>query len=276
MPTSAPNLTFIGAGNMAGSLVRGLVHAGHDPACIRVADPIESQLENFASLGVPTFTDNNAALSGADVVVLAVKPQIASSVVSALTQLQTAQLLVSIAAGITIDSLTAWTSADQAIVRCMPNTPALLGAGMSALFANQHCSDSQRQSAEQVLRAAGDTIWVSEEEALDAVTAVSGSGPAYFFLLMEAMVAAGENLGLDHATATRLTLQTAYGAALMARDSEDSPAVLRQNVTSPGGTTAAALQVMQERGLPGIVEDALQAAAQRSAELAVEFGGGKA
>jgi len=141
------------------------------------------------------------------------------------------------------------------------------------LYANDHCDATQRQLAETTLAAAGETLWVSQESALDAVTAVSGSGPAYFFLLMEAMVDSGVALGLDQQTATKLTLQTAYGAALMARDSTESPAVLRQNVTSPGGTTAAALEVMIEQGMPEIVRTALAAAGARATELAEEFGG---
>ena len=166
-----------------------------------------------------------------------------------------------------------WTSTEQPIVRCMPNTPALLGAGMSALYANHCCTERQRDIATQILDAAGNTLWVQEEGALDAVTAVSGSGPAYFFLLMEAMIDAGVGLGLDRDTAAKLTLQTAYGAALMARDADESPGVLRQNVTSPGGTTAAALEVMTEAGLPATINAALVAADKRAAELAVEFGG---
>ena len=272
MPTTSPTLTFIGAGNMAGSLIQGLLRDGHDPALLRVADPIEAQLEKLAPLGVDTFVDNNAAIEGADVVVLAVKPQVAADVVGALTDLQAQQMLLSIAAGINLSSLTAWTNPAQAVVRCMPNTPALMGAGMSALYANEHCSAEQNAAAEYILNAAGDTLWVDTEKALDAVTAVSGSGPAYFFLLMEAMVEAGVGLGLDHDTATRLTLQTAYGAALMARDSEDSPGVLRKNVTSPGGTTAAALQVMLDNDMPATIVSALQAADARAAELAEEFG----
>ena len=272
MPTSAPTLTFIGAGNMAGSLIHGLLGDGHDPRRLRVADPIEAQLDKFSALGVATFVDNNAAIEGAHVVVLAVKPQIAAGVVGALDKLQPGQLLLSIAAGINLKSLTAWTSPNQAIVRCMPNTPALLGAGMSALYGNELCTSVHTEAAEYILNAAGETLWVSAEKALDAVTAVSGSGPAYFFLLMESMVQAGESLGLDRATATRLTLQTAYGAALMAKESEDSPGTLRENVTSPGGTTAAALQVMLDRDLPGTIMAALQAADARAAQLAEEFG----
>jgi pyrroline-5-carboxylate reductase len=266
-------LAFIGAGNMASSLVQGLLSEGANASDLRVADPVPAQREKFAELGVPTYADNNEAVNGADLVVLAVKPQIAQGVVSELAALQPSQVLLSIAAGINLTSLGQWCSLDQPIIRCMPNTPALFGAGMSALFANQHCDPAQRELAETTLAAAGATLWVKQESELDAVTAVSGSGPAYFFLLMEAMVDAGLGLGLDRQTATTLTLQTAYGAALMARDSDASPAVLRQNVTSPGGTTAAALEVMMERGMPATIHAALVAADARAAELAQEFGG---
>lgn len=265
-------LAFIGAGNMANSLIQGLLSDGVAPSRLRVADPVEAQRSKLQAQDVPTFEDNNAALQDADVVVLAVKPQVAGDVLRSLTDLQPQQLLVSIAAGIDLKSLTAWTNPTQAIVRCMPNTPALLGAGMSGLFANDNCSDTQRRAAEDVLSAAGKTLWVREERALDAVTAVSGSGPAYFFLLMEAMIEAGVALGLDEGTAAELTLQTAYGAARMAQESDASPAVLRQNVTSPGGTTAAALEVMQAAGFSATVKQALDAADRRAAELAQEFG----
>ncbi len=272
---SSPNFTlaFIGAGNMAASLIHGLLKDGLPPQTISVADPVAAQREKLAELGVNTYDNNNDAVTGRDVVVLAVKPQVAQSVVTALETLTPKQLLVSIAAGINMTSLSNWSHPEQAIVRCMPNTPALLGVGMSALYANNYCQAEQRQLAQTLLNAAGKTLWVEKERALDAVTAVSGSGPAYFFLLMEAMIDAGVDLGLDRKTATTLTLQTAYGAALMAQSSDESPSVLRQNVTSPGGTTAAALAVMAEAGLPSIIKNALHAADTRAAELAEEFGG---
>jgi pyrroline-5-carboxylate reductase len=273
LSSTQSTLTFIGAGNMAASLVQGLLNDGYQAQQIRVADPIDAQRQKLAALGVQTFDDNNAAISGSDVVVLAVKPQIAERVLTELVALQPDQLLLSIAAGINLHSLSRWTHTEQAIVRCMPNTPALLGAGMSALYPNAYCHPAQRELAQAVLAAAGATLWVDNERALDAVTAVSGSGPAYFFLLMEAMVDAGVSLGLDRATATTLTLQTAYGAALMANRGNDSPSTLRQNVTSPGGTTAAALEVMTQAKLPDIVRQAVQAADKRAFELSEEFGG---
>lgn len=267
-------ITFIGAGNMAMSLIQGLLQQGVAPTSIRATDPQEDQLQRFAATGITTFTSNDAGIDGADLVVLAVKPQLAARVLTSLA-LSESQLLVSIAAGISLQSLSAWTSPAQPIVRCMPNTPALVGAGMTALFANAACNSAQQQHAENLLAAAGKVLWVATEQQLDAVTAVSGSGPAYFFYLMEAMIDAGTALGLERTLATQLTLQTAYGAAVMAQQGEDDPATLRHNVTSPGGTTQAALELMSKRELAQTVEAALTAAATRSAELAAEFGAGE-
>jgi len=271
--TADSRLTFIGAGNMASAMIQGLIRAGINSAQINVADPLADARARLAELGVATFSDNNEAVEGAQAVVLAVKPQIARQVVQSISALKPEQLLVSIAAGINLTSLAQWTSPQQAIVRCMPNTPALLGAGVSGLYANSYCDESQRALAERLLRSAGTTLWVPAESDLDAVTAVSGSGPAYFFLLMEAMIDAGVGLGLDRASATELTLQTAYGAALMAQQENTNPAQLRQNVTSPGGTTAAALDVMLNADMPGTIRTALQAAQKRAIDMAQEFGG---
>ena len=272
MSQSDLNIAFIGAGNMAAALVQGLISQGFEPTRLHVADPVQAQVDKLAAAGAQPQPSNEAAVAAADVVVLAVKPQVAADVVGAINTLDTSKLLVSIAAGIDLRSLAAWAPEGQPIVRCMPNTPALYGEGMTGLYANDACSDDQRAQAEQVLTAAGRTLWVDEERALDAVTAVSGSGPAYFFLLMEAMVDAGASLGLSRETATELTLQTAYGAALMAKRSEDGPGTLRENVTSPGGTTAAALAVLQDADLAATIKEALAAADTRAAELAREFG----
>ena len=262
-------VTFIGAGNMAMSLVRGLCAMPTQPD-ITVADPLADQLAAYQDLPVSTEQDNQAAISGAAIVVLAVKPQIASKVFADLV-LEPQQLLISIAAGIPLGALATWTHASQPIIRCMPNTPALLGAGMSALFANENCSAEQQTQAQDILTAAGKTLWVQEEAALDAVTAVSGSGPAYFFLLMEAMIDAGVDLGLERDVATTLTIQTAYGSALMASQTPQSPAELRVNVTSPGGTTEAALAEMTHNNLAQTVHSALSKAADRADQLAQEF-----
>ena len=264
-------ICFIGGGNMAFSLVSGLLKADAG-ASLRIADPLPSQRERFDDLGVISFEHNDEAIDAADIIVLAVKPQIAQQVLEPL-KIRPEQLLVSIAAGIDSESLKLWTSDTQPIVRCMPNTPALLGAGMTALYANEYCDNDHQQTANTILSSAGKTVWVDQESKLDAVTAVSGSGPAYFFALMEAMVEAGVSLGLDREMATQLTLQTGVGAALMADRTDDNPATLRANVTSPGGTTEAALTVMRDAGFNEIMRDALDAAARRSQTLAREFGG---
>lgn len=268
---STEMIAFIGAGNMARSLITGLVKSGHPADRILASDPLPAQLDTLASLGVNAADSNSAAVADADIVVLAVKPQVLGDVLSALS-LRRDQLLISIAAGVPLASLEAWSDPAQPIVRCMPNTPALLGAGISGLLANSSVSTSQRLAADRVLSAAGKTIWVSEEPLLDAVTAVSGSGPAYFFYLMEAMVEAGVKLGLDREAATTLTLETAYGASLMARSGNDTPERLRRNVTSPGGTTERALSILEAADTRGAIERALIGAAERSRELAEEFG----
>jgi len=268
---SDDTIAFIGGGNMARSLISGLLNGGFDPERIAVSDPVPAQRDLLAELGVRVTDDNNVALQGASVVVLAVKPQVLGEVLAALS-LSPAQLLVSIAAGVPISAMCDWTQSAQPIVRCMPNTPALLGAGITALFASAAVDDAGRDRAERILSAAGRTLWVDEEEKLDAVTAVSGSGPAYFFYLMEAMIEAGLEQGLDAETATELTLETAYGAALMARERTSTPAELRVNVTSPGGTTAAAIGALDDAGAGATIRNALAAAGARSKTLAEEFG----
>lgn len=264
-------IAFIGAGNMASALIQGMLSAGTEPATIRAADIAEAQLQTLANRGVITSTRNAEVVSGADIIVLAVKPQVLVDILQPLT-LASDQLVVSIAAGIDMQTLEGATSGQQPIVRCMPNTPALVGAGMAALFANGHVTEPQRAAAAAVLEAVGRALWVPEEAMLDAVTAVSGSGPAYFFYLMEAMIEAGVSLGLPEETATELTLQTALGAARLAQSSEDTPGQLRRNVTSPGGTTERALDLMNEADVADAIVRALKGAAERSAELAEEFG----
>ncbi|WP_434606555.1 pyrroline-5-carboxylate reductase [Pseudomonas sp. R1-7] len=266
-------IAFIGAGNMAASLIGGLRAKGLDAAQIRASDPGEETRNRVsAEHGIETFADNAKAIDGVDVVVLAVKPQAMKSVCEALRpNLQPHQLIVSIAAGITCASMDNWLGA-QPIVRCMPNTPALLRQGVSGLFATEQVTAAQRQQAEQLLSAVGLALWLDTEQQLDAVTAVSGSGPAYFFLLIEAMTAAGEKLGLSRETAAQLTLQTALGAAHMAVSSDVDAAELRRRVTSPAGTTEAAIKSFQAGGFEALVEKALGAAAHRSAEMAEQLG----
>ncbi|MEM1112594.1 MAG: pyrroline-5-carboxylate reductase [Pseudomonadota bacterium] len=269
------SIAFIGAGNMAGSIIGGLVAAGHAPERIRAADPIPESLARVAAIAPIVMCKSNAeAAEGADVVILAVKPQVMRDASSSIAEAVDASgaVCLSIAAGVTVSSLEQRLGAGSAVVRCMPNTPALLGVGASGLYANAHTRPDQREVAAYILGAVGSTCWVEREVDLDAITALSGSGPAYFFLFMEAMVASGQRLGLDAATATQLATQTALGAARMAIEDEASLPELRRRVTSPGGTTEAAVAVFQDRAIEGVVDSAMQAAFDRAAELAREMG----
>lgn len=270
---SKTRIAFIGAGNMAASLIGGLRAKGLEAAQIRASDPgAETRSKVAAEHGIAVFADNAEAIKDAEVVVLAVKPQAMKAVCEAIRpNLKPNQLVVSIAAGITCASMNNWLGA-QPIVRCMPNTPALLRQGVSGLFATAEVSAEQRQQAEELLSAVGIALWLDEEQQLDAVTAVSGSGPAYFFLLIEAMTAAGVKLGLPADIAAQLTVQTALGAAHMAVASDVDAAEMRRRVTSPAGTTEAAIKSFQAGGFEALVEKALGAAAHRSAEMAEQLG----
>lgn len=271
------NICFIGGGNMATSLIGGLIAQGHAANSISVSDPNEAQREQLTTqYGINTFADCAPALADADIVVLAVKPQVmkdvALMVAKAAEQSSKQPLFVSIAAGINLYSLQQWLGKDQAIVRCMPNTPSLIQLGATGLFANEQTSIVQKNLAETVLKAAGIVQWVQSEAEIDAVTAVSGSGPAYYFLLMEAMIDAGIELGLSRETASELTVQTAIGAAQMAKESDVDVAELRRRVTSPGGTTEEAINTFEGAHLRDIVKAALNAANRRSGELALMLG----
>lgn len=271
------NICFIGGGNMATSLIGGLIAQGHAANSISVSDPNGAQREQLTTqYGINTFADCAPALADADIVVLAVKPQVmkdvALMVAKAAEQSSKQPLFVSIAAGINLYSLQQWLGEDQAIVRCMPNTPSLIQLGATGLFANQQTSIVQKNLAETVLKAAGIVQWVQSEAEIDAVTAVSGSGPAYYFLLMEAMIDAGIELGLSRETASELTVQTAIGAAQMAKESDVDVAELRRRVTSPGGTTEEAINTFEGAHLRDIVKAALNAANRRSGELALMLG----
>ncbi len=271
------NICFIGGGNMATSLIGGLIAQGHPADSISVSDPNESQRSELEQkFSIKTFSDCAPAMENADIVVLAVKPQIMKTVASdvAIAGKQSAKqpLFVSIAAGINLFSLQTWLGQEQAIVRCMPNTPSLIQLGASGLFANEHTSIVQKNLAETVLKAAGIVQWVQSEAEIDAVTAVSGSGPAYYFLLMEAMIDAGVDLGLSRETASELTIQTAIGAAQMAKESDVDVAELRRRVTSPGGTTEQAINTFEGAHLRDIVKAALNSANRRSGELAELLG----
>ncbi|KRW61552.1 pyrroline-5-carboxylate reductase [Pseudomonas sp. TTU2014-080ASC] len=270
---TTPRIAFVGAGNMAASLIGGLRAQGTEASAIRASDRgAEQRSKITAEHGIATFESNTEAIQGADVIVLSVKPQVMKDVCLDLApHLSAGQLVVSIAAGISCASLESWLG-PRAIVRCMPNTPALLREGVSGLYANAQVSAEQRDQAQELLSAVGVALWLENEEQIDAVTAVSGSGPAYFFLLIEAMTAAGEKLGLPRETAAQLTLQTALGAARMAVSSDVDASELRRRVTSPAGTTEAAIKTFQANGFETLVEKALNAAAHRSAELAEELG----
>jgi len=267
---------FIGGGNMACSLVGGLVANGYPADNITVSDLDVEKLKFLTDqFGVKTTQDSSALADHSDIIVLAIKPQHVESVCAQIkASVQSKKpLLVSIAAGIREATLEKWLGEGLPIVRCMPNTPALVQAGASGLYANSTVSDQQRDQTESLLRAVGVTVWVSEEQQIDAVTALSGSGPAYFFLVMEALETAAIEAGLDQKTAQLLTQETALGAAKMALASNDSASILRQRVTSPGGTTEKALAVMEEAGLRAIYSKAVLAAKERSIELSDELGG---
>ena len=266
-------ITFIGAGNMSRSLIAGLVQDKADLE-IRIADPDDAQLQSIQAnwTGITAFSDNLQAIDGADIIVLATKPQIMQKVCEPLISGLAGQntLIISIAAGVAISSLNQWLGGKDSalpIVRCMPNTPALVQSGMTGLYANSQVTDEQHDLAESVLRAVGSTLWLSDEDKIDAVTAVSGSGPAYYFLVMEAMQGAAQKLGLSAKESRLLVLQTAFGAAKLALESSDDAGILRQRVTSKGGTTEAALKELIEGGLPDLFEKAMKAAENRSKEL---------
>jgi len=262
------NIVFIGGGNMAEALVAGLINSGHKKEVITVTDVRAVRLKELADIyGVSTSQDNGAAVAGADVVVMAVKPQqMREAVASISEQLKSGATLVSIAAGVESSAIRSAVGRDDvALVRVMPNTPALVGAGMSVLFSS--ADESHRQRADYVLGSCGETAWVENENHLHAVTAVSGSGPAYFFLLAELIQAAGVKLGLPAELSEKLASQTAYGAGKMLAESGRKAEDLRHQVTSPGGTTQAALDAMYEHGLPAAVRAGVHAAAKRSKEL---------
>lgn len=255
---------------MAQAIIGGLIRDGVSAEDIRVADPSKSARASLTEeFGVRVFADAAEAVGGADILVLAVKPQVMPQVLEGISgQVSERQLVISIAAGVTIATMAAAFGDQQAIVRTMPNTPALLGYGITGMYAAPSCDDAHRASAEQVLGACGKTVWVSDEALMDTVTAVSGSGPAYFFLLIEAMRDAGTRLGLPTEVALELALETARGAGQMAASSEFDVAELRRRVTSPGGTTQAALEFFEAGGFRELVDGALTAADQRGRDLA--------
>ena len=269
------NIGFIGGGNMAHSLIGGLIANGFRRDRITVAEPDEQRRAGLAAeFGIHALEGNLQVADSADLLLLAVKPQMMRQVAQELAQAvrQSRPLVVSIAAGIRESDLDRWLGGECAIVRAMPNTPALVGCSATALHANPKVTEQQREQAESVLRAVGIALWLSDEDLMDTVTALSGSGPAYFLLVMEVMQQAATALGLDAESARLLTLQTAFGTAKMALESSEDAAALRQRVTSPGGTTERAVQVLEEGGVWELFHQALSAARQRSEQLAEQLG----
>ena len=263
-------IAFIGGGNMARSLVGGLVARGRPPESIRIAEPVAELRDALArDFGVAVFADGRDAVAGAGTWVFAVKPQVMRAVCESLADAAQANppLVISIAAGITAGQLERWLGGDIPVVRCMPNTPALLGAGVTGLHANARVDANGRTCAESLLGAAGATVWIDDESRMDAVTAVSGSGPAYVFLLAEAMQAAGQAEGLTPEAARILALQTILGAGRMLTESAEAPAELRRRVTSPNGTTQAAIETFEAGGFRDLVARAIHAATERGREL---------
>ena len=272
---------FIGSGNMAYSLIGGLTSTGVKGQNIWISDPnIEKTTQLAASFSVNISKDNIDLIERVDVVVLAVKPQqlalVCREISAAIAHKN--PLLISIAAGVLSHNIEQWLSTDSdtdniaALVRCMPNTPALVQSGATALYANEQVSSEQKTLAESILRSTGLTLWLENEADMDAVTALSGSGPAYIFLILEALEKAAVKLGLDQNTAHLLAIQTAFGASKMALESTDSPETLRKKVTSPGGTTEKAIGILQDGDLQGLMYKALEAAKERSIELSKILG----
>ncbi len=276
------NISFVGGGNMASALIGGLLgrtaKEGSTPASatlptITVFDPAPEQRERLArDFGVNAAIAPDADSPPCDVLILAVKPQQMREALVPLAAHARQALVISVAAGIRATDLSRWLGEHPRVVRTMPNTPALIGAGITGLWAGPGVSNQDRALAQQIVSAVGESLWVGEEAMLDAVTAVSGSGPAYVFYFMESVHAAAVQLGFDDAAARQLTLATFRGAAALASNSPDPLSILRERVTSKGGTTAAALQVMNERALAAHIGDAVAAACRRSVELADEFG----
>ncbi len=263
-------ICFVGAGNMANAIVGGLVQKGFSPSNIIASAPAQEHLDQIkANWGVTTSIDNGASVKQAAVIVLSVKPQILKQVCEELSvNLNHRPLIISIAAGIELNSLNAWLGHDQAIVRCMPNTPAQVLKGASGLIANEQVSDEQKALSTELFSGIGIVEWLADESQMHSVTALSGSGPAYIFMMIEAMEAAAIKQGIEAGTARKLAAQTVLGAAQMVLSSDISPGQLKKNVMSPGGTTERAIQVFEQNNLPEIVDKAMQAAADRSVELA--------
>jgi pyrroline-5-carboxylate reductase len=264
-------IAFLGGGNMASALIGGLIAKGTEARSIAVVEVSPAARERLAArYPVHIATAPDAAMQRSDVLVLAVKPQDAKSALASISVGR--QLVISIAAGITLDALTRWLGGYRKLVRCMPNTPSLIGAGIAALYALPEVSAEDRKKAETILRAVGEVVWVPEERLLDPVTAVSASGPAYVFWFIEQLAATAEKLGLERGPALKLAMHTVLGAAKLAAASDETPASLRKNVTSKGGTTEAALKVFDEEKLAERFSRAVEAASKRATALGSELG----
>ena len=271
-PSSLLPIVFIGGGNMATALITGLRKQGVSAASILVVEPLVTARQHlYDSLGVHAVASADSSLSGAQLVVWAIKPQLFKAVAEPVHALFAKALHLSVAAGIRSDSIAQWLGS-QRVVRAMPNTPALVGLGQTGLFARDAVTPLERQAVSALMQAVGESIWVDHETQLDAVTAVSGSGPAYVFYVIEAMVAAGVRMGLSPEQAHQLSVGTLVGASELARASSESPAVLRERVTSKGGTTHAAISRLQADGVAALIEQAMLAAAERAKTLGDELG----
>jgi len=271
---NSSTIGFIGAGNMAYALISGLINNDFPAENIAVSD-LSSELlsQRKTEFNLKVFTDNTDLVNNCDIIVLAVKPQVLFDVCDQIkNDISDKHLIISIAAGIRSHDINRWLGKGRAIVRTMPNTPALLGKGIAGMFANEEVSDEQKTNSEDIINAVGSSIWVESEDMVDAVTAVSGSGPAYFFLMIESMTKAGMALGLDEESANKLSIETALGAAMMAKNSSDNVHELRAKVTSPNGTTQAAIESFQDQDFEVVVSHALRAAYDRASELAQELG----
>lgn len=267
------NISFIGGGNMAAALISGLAGKVTEAANLHVVDLNPDALQNLQQrFGVSSASEIDAAIGRSEVIVLAVKPQQMKEVVAKLRPHVTSQLVLSIAAGIRAADLARWLGGYSAIVRCMPNTPALIGQGITGMFASAGVSARQRETADVILRAVGSTVWLDDESKIDAVTALSGSGPAYVFYFIEAMQQAAQELGLTPQQGVELAKATFVGAAQLASQSAEPVSLLRERVTSKGGTTYAALSSMEASGVKASIIDAIKAAAERGRQLGDEFG----
>ncbi|MHA7682946.1 pyrroline-5-carboxylate reductase [Cupriavidus sp. PET2-C1] len=261
-------IVFVGGGNMAGAIIAGVLANGADAMNITVIDPADGTRERLAAEhGLRTMAAADRTMKDADVVVLAVKPQVMRDVCTALRDCLGDSLVISVAAGIRLKVLSAWLGGCQRVVRAMPNTPALIGQGITGMAPADTLSSADRKIADTIASAVGQVTWVERENQLDAVTALSGSGPAYVFYFIEAMEQAAEKMGLSAVQGRQLAHQTFVGAAALAQSSTEAVATLRQRVTSPGGTTAAGIDAMEKSNLKAVFVEAIQAAARRSVEL---------